>query len=198
MDYANGTISDWGVHWFNQVLQWTDEKYPKNIFSKGDRYYKTDGADVPDTQLAIYEFEGFILEWEHKMGALNDNEDHNVGCYFYGSEGTLHIGWRDGTTFYPHNKNQEVINIPHQFNQPDSQNIKECYADFISSIEQNKRPISDIEAGYYSTNISLLAMISYKLGRSIQWDGEKEKFVNDNEANSLLGKEYLNGWSLPG
>jgi len=132
------------------------------------------------------------------MGALNDNEDHNVGCYFYGSEGTLHIGWRDGTTFYPHNKNQEVINIPHQFNQPDSQNIKECYADFISSIEQNKRPISDIEAGYYSTNISLLAMISYKLGRSIQWDGEKEKFVNDNEANSLLGKEYLNGWSLPG
>ena len=37
LDFANGTLGDWGVHWLDQVLWWTDEKYPKRIFSTGGR-----------------------------------------------------------------------------------------------------------------------------------------------------------------
>jgi hypothetical protein len=48
------------------------------------------------------------------------------------------------------------------------------------------RPICDIEGVHYSTNLSLLRMLSYKLGRSVQWNGEKEACMNDGEANKLL------------
>ena len=198
LDFANGTVADWGIHWFDQVLWWTEEKYPKNIFSHGNRYIRQDGADAPDTQLAIFEFESFTLEWEHKLVAGNLNEAHNVGCYFYGTEGTLHLGWRDGWTFYPKGKNKQTIHQEPTLHEPDHQNIKESWADFINAIEQDKLPASDIETGHLASNVSLLAIISYKMGRSIRWDGENEMIAGDEEANKLLRREYRGDWQYPG
>ena len=37
LNFANGTIADWGIHWFDQVLWWTEERYPKTIFSSGGK-----------------------------------------------------------------------------------------------------------------------------------------------------------------
>ncbi len=37
LDYANGTLGDWGIHWLDQVLWWTDEKYPRSVYSTGGR-----------------------------------------------------------------------------------------------------------------------------------------------------------------
>ncbi|MEO1450802.1 MAG: Gfo/Idh/MocA family oxidoreductase, partial [Bacteroidota bacterium] len=112
LDYANGHIADWGIHWFDQVLWWTEELHPKKVFSTGGRYLQTDSSDAPDTQYALYEFETFTLQWENKRLAPNANESANVGCYFYGTEGTLHLGWRDGWTFYPRDKKKEPVNYP--------------------------------------------------------------------------------------
>lgn len=197
LDYANGQIGDWGIHWFDQVLWWTEEKYPKTVFSTGGRFVKQDNTDAPDTQYAVYEFESFTLHWEHKLCAKNAYEAGNVGCYFYGTEGTMHIGWLDGWTFYPSDSKKEKIQVAPQLNQPDSQNIKELWLDFIQSIEKKNRPVCDIENGHLATNISLLGMLSYKLGRSVEWDGEKEVVIGDPEANKLLSREYRGEWEYP-
>ena len=197
LDYANGTIADWGIHWFDQVLWWTEEKYPKTIFSTGDRYIKQDNSDAPDSQFATFEFESFTCTWENTQNIKNYNEGHNIGCYFYGTEGTLHLGWRDGWTFYPRNKNASTIHVDPQLNAPDHQNIKELWADFIEAIEKDRLPACDIEIGHRSTNMSLLAMLSYKAGRSVEWDGEKELIVGDPEANKLLSRAYRGDWEYP-
>lgn len=197
LDYANGTLGDWGIHWFDQVLWWTEERYPKTIFSTGGRHVKRDNTDAPDTQYVLYEFEDFSLHWEHKLCAKNANENHNVGCYFYGTEGTLHLGWRDGWTFYPNKKSQSKIEVKAQLNAPDDQNIKALWMNFINAIETSSRPICDIEDGHLASNISLLGMLSYKLGRSIEWDGEKEQVLNDPAANALLHREYRGEWVYP-
>ena len=42
-----------------------------------------------------------------------------------------------------------------------------------------RKPVSDIEEIHYSTNVSLLGMLSLKAGRSIVWDGAKEVIVGD-------------------
>ena len=197
LNFANGTMADWGIHWFDQVLWWSEEKYPKKVFSSGARFVRNDRSDAPDTQMAIYEFEQFTLTWEHKLCAPNAYTDHDVGCFFYGSEGTLHLGWRDGWTFYPKNKKSPIIHEKPVLHEPDDQNIRELWADLIQSIETGKRPVCDIQIGHRSTNISLLGMLSYKLGRSVQWDGEKELCVDDAEANKLLTREYRGEWKYP-
>jgi len=40
-------------------------------------------------------------------------------------------------------------------------------------------------------------MLSYKLGRSIVWDGEKEIIPGDDEANKLLRRDYRGEWKYP-
>jgi predicted dehydrogenase len=197
LDYANGQIGDWGIHWFDQLLWWSEEKYPQKIFSTGGKFIRTDNPDAPDTQLATFEFESFTVSWEHRMFGANNSERTNIGIYFNGTEGVLHVGWQDGWTFYPANKNRQVLHEDARLNQPDNQNIKELFADFLQSIQRGIRPFCDIEAGHRATNMSLLAMISYRVGRSIQWDGQKEVIIADREASSLMSRPYRKPWTYP-
>lgn len=195
LDYANGQLGDWGVHWMDQILWWTEEKYPRKIFSSADRHIKQDSTDAPDTQVVTYEFESFTAVWEHRLYAANEAEKHNLGCYFYGTEGTFHMGWQDGWHFYPADKNKPVLQQAPQLNKPDDQNILELWANFIGSIKTNQLPICDIERGYRATNMSLLGMLSHKLGRSVDWNGET--IINDAAANKLLRRAYRGDWEYP-
>jgi predicted dehydrogenase len=197
LDYANGTLGDWGIHWMDQILWWTEEKWPRKVFSHGARYVKRDSSDAPDTQVATYEFEAFTVQWEHRTYAGNNAEKAPLGAYFYGTEGTFHMGWRDGWTFYPANAKSQPIHEAPKLNQPDDQNIRELFADFLQAIKTNGRPVCDIEIGHRSTNMSLLGMLSWKLGRSVRWDGEKEQIVGDAEANKLLSRAYRGPWKYP-
>ncbi len=197
LNFANGQIGDWGIHWLDQILWWTEEKAPKSIHSFAARHIKEDNTTAPDTQVVNYQFEDFTAVWEHRQYAANNAEKHNLGCYFYGTEGTFHMGWLDGWTFYPADDKKQLIHQEPTLHEPDLQNIKELWADFLTSIEKDKLPVCDIEIGHHSTNMSLLAMLSSKLGRSIQWDVDKQLIPNDPEANKLLSREYRAPWSYP-
>ncbi len=206
LDYANGTLGDWGIHWMDQILWITGAKWPKKVFSTGGRPIKgppiltkeEQTSDAPDHQVAVLEFDGFTVSWEHRQFAGNNAEKgESVGCYFYGTEGTFHMGWQQGAVFYPVDSRKAPIRFEPQLNKPDDQNIKELWADFLEAIETKRRPVSDIEEVHYSTNCSLLGMLSFKLGRSIVWDGEKEEVVGDPEANKLLRRQYRGEWKYP-
>jgi len=197
LDFANGTIADWGVHWFDQILWWSEEKHPKTIYSTGGRFDENSVADVPDWQTATFEFENFTAEWENRRIGGGKSEKHNIGVYFYGTKGTFHMGWMDGWTFYPSAKGAQEVHMDHTLHQPDGQNIPELWDNFIHSIETGSKPIADILNSQYATNMSLLAMMSYKLGRSFKWDGEKQMVVNDPEAERLMQRAYRDPWEYP-
>ena len=201
LDYANGTLGDWGIHWLDQILWWTDEIAPKKVYSSAKRHIRKDNGDAPDTQVATFDFDKFTVDWEHRQYAANNAEKTHpgqpVGCYFYGTEGTFHMGWLDGWTFYPADSRKATIHQAPQLNQPDDQNIRELFANFLQCVRDGQRPISDIEIGHRSTNMALLGMLSAKLGRSIVWDGAKERVVGDDAANALLRREYRGPWEYP-
>lgn len=207
LDYANGTLGDWGIHWLDQILWWAeDQKYPKRVYSTGGRNIAgepvNDGisqtTDAPDHQLATFEFEGFTATWEHrKFAANNTDKGENVGCYFYGTEGIFHMGWRNGWTFYPRNSKAQTIHQKAELHEPDSQNIRELWTDFIQSIKSGRKPVCDIEEVHYSTNMSLLGMLSLKLGQSLDWDGSKERVLGNKRANQHLSRKYRGNWKYP-
>jgi len=197
LDFANGTLGDWGIHWMDQILWWTEEKHPKMVSSTGGRHIVRDNTDAPDCQVVQFEFESFTAVWEHRRFAANNAEKHNIGCYFYGTAGTLHVGWLDGLNFYPAGRNAEPTHVEPQLHKPDDQNIPELWADFMRSIESGRRPVCDIEIGHRSTTMSLLGMLSLKLGRSVRWDGEQGAIVGDPEANKLLRRAYRAPWQYP-
>ncbi|MFN3848355.1 MAG: Gfo/Idh/MocA family protein [Spirosomataceae bacterium] len=197
MNFANGQIGDWGVHWFDQILWCMEEKAPKKIYSTGGRAIKKDNTDAPDHQIAVYDFENFKVEWEHRLFASNEAEKSNVGVYFYGTEGTFHMGWLDGWTFYPADKKKQIIHEDAKLNAPDQQNIDLVWADLLRCIKSGDRPTADIEFGHRSTSMSLLGNLSMKHGKSIEWDANKEIIINDSAANKLLSRDYRKGYSYP-
>ena len=197
LDYANGRLGDWGIHWMDQILWWTDEKYPKSISSTGGRFIKQDNTTAPDTQVATFQFEDFTAVWEHRHYAGNRPDHTNIGCYFYGTEGIFHMGWLDGWTFFPRDDKKEVIHVEPQLNEPDQQNIAELWDNFLHAIETDTLPVSDIDTGYRATNMSLLGMLALKLGRTLEWDGDNARVLNDPEANELLKRPYRAPWEYP-
>jgi predicted dehydrogenase len=205
LDFANGTLGDWGIHWLDQVLWWSDEKYPKSVHCIGGRPIKGEPvlnekeqtSDAPDHQVATYEFENFTCTWEHRRFAGNAVEKSRVGCYFYGEKGIFHMGWCDGWTFYPAKGGPEIHEDPQFDHEKDGHNVPPLWRDFIDAIEEGRRPVADVEIGHLSTNLSLLGMLSWKASRSISWDGEKEMIPGDDAANQLLRREYRGPWEYP-
>ena len=54
-----------------------------------------------------------------------------------------------------------------------------------------------IHDGHMSTSLCHLANISYRVGRSLKFNGAQEKFVNDREADALLTRVYRAGYVVP-
>jgi hypothetical protein len=57
------------------------------------------------------------------------------------------------------------------------------------------RPVADVELGHQASNVAHLANIAYKTGRKLRWDEEKELFVDDPQASSLLRREARLPWA---
>ncbi len=206
LDFANGILGDWGVHWLDQMLWWSEEQWPRAVYSTGGRPIRgpavlTDAeqtTDAPDEQVAVYEFESFTATWEHRRFAGNPSEKHSIGCYFYGENGIFHMGWRDGWTFYPSDSRKPTVHQDPQFDhEKDGHNVPLLWGDFLRCIETGAQPVASAEIGHRATNLSLLGMLSLKLGRSIRWDGAKEEAPGDAEANALLQRAYRGPWVYP-
>ncbi|MCC9601318.1 Gfo/Idh/MocA family oxidoreductase [Stieleria sp. JC731] len=205
LDFANGTLGDWGVHWLDQVLWWADQEAPTSVYSTGGRPIagtavlndQEQTTDAPDHQVAVYQFEKFTAYWEHRKFAGKGPEQSSVGCYFYGTKGTVHLGWRDGWTFYPADDKKPVIHEDAKLQEPDGHNIQLLWADFLSSIGSGKKPVAGIEVGHQATTLSLLGMLSMKLGRSVRWDADKQTIPGDAEAAALMRREYRGDWVYP-
>jgi hypothetical protein len=69
--------------------------------------------------------------------------------------------------------------------------------DFLAAVDKRTKPIADIEQGHISTASCIMANMSMKSGRSIEWDPAKGQIVNDADANKLLARPYRSPWVRP-
>ena len=205
LDYGNGQLGDWGVHWLDQVMWWNGGEHPRRVFAAGGRPVagpailnaKEQTTDAPDHQVVTYEFEKFTCTWEHRRFAENNAEKHRIGAYYYGTKGTLHVGWRDGWTFYPNDSKTPPTHQDSQLQEPDGHNLKLLWADFLSAIEEKRKPVANLEVAHRSSVLPLLGMISWRTGRSLNWDGTTEQILGDVEATKLMSRPYRGPWVYP-
>ena len=56
--------------------------------------------------------------------------------------------------------------------------------------------VAPAEVGHRTATVCHLAIIGYALRRPLRWDPAAERFVDDDEANALLGEPYREPWTL--
>ena len=81
--------------------------------------------------------------------------------------------------------------------EPDGHNLKLLWADFMNAIDSGKAAVSGVEVAHRSSVLPLLGMISWRAGRSIEWDGTNETIVNDPAAAAMLRKSFRGPWVHP-
>jgi predicted dehydrogenase len=62
------------------------------------------------------------------------------------------------------------------------------HLDWLTSIKSRKDPATPAEVGHRSCSACLVAHAAMRLGRTLKWDPEKERFLNDDEANRMLAR----------
>jgi predicted dehydrogenase len=193
-DYAGGWQVDWAVHHYDIVHWCMGVKYPVAAAALGGRHAFTRcNSQWPDTFNGILQYgpgpvaeKGFLLQYTARTGSRAEHRAH--AKRFFGSEASLIID-RAGFTVTP-----EIGKAGEEesFRTPESNHA----ATFIENLRQRKRPFGDVEDGHYSTLPGHLLNIAYLTGRTIRWDGENERVIDDPEANELVTRPYRAPWTL--
>ena len=65
---------------------------------------------------------------------------------------------------------------------------KEHHANWLECVRSRQQPIAPVEVGHRSCTACLLHHIAMKLKRKVYWDPMRERFKNDDEANTMLSR----------
>ncbi|MBA2114118.1 Gfo/Idh/MocA family protein [Bremerella alba] len=198
-DFGNGWEVDWGVHHYDIVHWFMQVNAPKSVTAMGGNHAfpQPCNAQWPDTFSAICEYpsgaiskNGFLMQYSSRVGSRGEKVSH--GKCFYGSEASLRI-YRGGYEVRAEaTKGRELGELIDSFNKTGPKHGQA----FVDAMRSRKQPSANIEVGHHSSNPGHLMNISWKVGRTIQWDAKKEQVVGDPEANSLVTKQYRAPWSL--
>ena len=62
------------------------------------------------------------------------------------------------------------------------------HGNWLEAIRSRQTPLAPVEVGHRSCTACLLHHMAMKAGRTLHWDPMRERFKNDDEANSWLSR----------
>ncbi|HYE74541.1 MAG TPA: Gfo/Idh/MocA family oxidoreductase [Blastocatellia bacterium] len=210
-DYGNGDLGNQGIHEVD-ISRWgLGVTLPTKVSAIGGHFMFDDDQNTPNTLVATFEFDKngkkamMVAEVRHwitnneagisdapdlKMGAGGGRGGNTIGNIFYGSKGYLAIeGYTKYTTFL--GKDQQPG--------PERTAPGNNWANFIEVVKSRKMEDlnAPIEEGHYSCALVHLANISYRTGRSINFDPKTEQIIGDKEASAMMKRQYRAPYVVP-
>jgi predicted dehydrogenase len=215
-DYSGGQLTNFGTHYLD-VIQWAlGQDAPSGVFAAGGKYAIADNRDIPDTMEVIWEYPGKTLVTFSQYNANSSPGNARASeLEFRGTEGTLLMQEGSGFEIVPervrtrelpalsplHRKENAEQSRAVRVARP-AQQVKgrsetaDHTRNFLDCVKSRKTTHCPVEVGHRSTSATLIGKISLRLGRHLSWDGQNERFVNDEEANRYLSYEYRAPWRL--
>ncbi len=201
-DFSGGDLADDGIHQLDLALMLMgDPGPPKGVHCTGGRFqHKGDDSEVPDLQVATFEFDDFLMTFEHSnypkymrktTSDIRRNAKHPFWTQnatrieLYGSEEMMIVG-RHGGGWISMGKYAEVTQkVYGEFPDPNHQE------NFLSCVKSRKRPNADIETLHPSCVTLHTANIAHQIGnQKVRFDAEKERFIDNDAANALVKRRY--------
>jgi myo-inositol 2-dehydrogenase/D-chiro-inositol 1-dehydrogenase len=191
--FGAGMITGWGQHHFDSAAWGMDTELTGPISIEAVAQFPKSGLwDVHGDFMSIAEYKNGITQ-------LTSGSYPN-GVRYEGTEGWIFVtrGNYRATDSDPVSADQ--TNKPLQASDPKiltsviGPNEIHLYesnsqqGNWLDCVKSRKEPISPVEIGHRACTVCLVTHIAMKLGRRLHWDPDKEKFVNDDEANSMLSR----------
>lgn len=210
MEYGNGIMGDMCIHMLDMVRWMLGLGWPRRISSHGGILVeKGSKANIPDTQVATFEFDSVHVVWTHRTWGPAPDPKYPWAAFFYGDKGVLKASVAS-YDFLPHGKGEPIHkDLLREFDRyPQDEKQKDLdpstapanrrhQEDFLKAIAERGRPVADIEEGHISSASCILANLAMTLGRALTWDPQKHQVVGDEQANRLLRRPYRAPWVHP-
>ena len=190
-NFSLGFISCWGIHHLD-IAQWgngTDHTGPKSVEGTGE-------YPVRGTCDALYKWK-VHFEFANATPVTFVSPGQNIahGVRFIGETGWVHCA-RGSIKAHDDKLLKDAQNkcgtMPIKLAVSDSHT-----RNFIEAIKQGTPTLSDVEAAMHSDILCQIALIAVQEGRKLQWDHQKERFINDDAANQRLKQRPFRGdWKL--
>ena len=203
-DYSGGMLTDWGTHLIDVVHWAMGVNAPKSVVANGGIYVLPDNRETPDTLEVMFEYPAsaasgkeFIVRFSNRNASSRGPDDHGYGIQFFGTDGTLFVD-RSGYTLWPEARRvgPERVRDSRVIKGDGSAQHYPHVLNFLDCLRSRQKPNSDLETTHRSTSAGHVANIAFKLGRRLRWDGQREQFIDDPEANKMLTKEYRKPWKI--
>ena len=184
LDYSGGQVTNWGAHHLD-IAQWAlgmDSSGPVEVIGRGE--FPRTGLFTTATKVC---FECFYKNGTRMICQTSDK----TGITFRGSKGWIYVN-RGVIRAEPKSLLESKIgpNEQHLYRSDDhKQNFLDC-------IKTRHQPIASAETGHRSATVCHLGNIAMLTGRRLTWNPRSECFNNDSQANQMLSRPMLNGWSM--
>jgi predicted dehydrogenase len=217
-DYSGGQMTNLGQHSLD-IVDWVLRLDTlRSVVSVGGRYVLKDRGETPDTQDALFECDGWTAAWSMRECSGGAKTEH--GLEFYGTKGSLGISRKSFRITADKDVSPEMtvpqftgahpVGGPNAVEAPkdlplrtaavedksgdDRAQFRDHVRNFLDCVKSRETPISDLESGHRVATICHLANISLRLGRKLNWDGEHETIVGDEDAAAWLARPYRAPW----
>ena len=206
-DYSS-QMGNWGVHHIDAMRWLMSEKAPLYITAHGGKYVLDHDATINDTDVVTFEFaSGKIMTYEimeatggEGLFPYGELEIRGTKGVVFAHEGGYRIRPSTAGQFQQWNKPfEEVVfnNETRLLNDASSaDSTSGVIRNFLDCIKSRQTPLCPLEEGHRSTSFAHLANIALAVKERLQWDADKERFVNSGKANALLGYEYRKPWKI--
>jgi predicted dehydrogenase len=198
--FGTGDMGNDGVHDIDYT-RWGlgVDTHPNKVSALGGKFMHDDDQEFPDTQQVTFEYAGDgkpnarrLLVYEMRLWSTNYPHNCDSGAEFYGSKGQMFLSRRGKIEV------RGERNVPVEVSiRPESQNDLAHVGNFCDAIRSDAKLNADALTGHLSTSLCHLGNIATRLGRSLTFDPHKEQIVGDDEANTLVRREYRQHWGTP-
>jgi predicted dehydrogenase len=193
-DYGNGDIGNQGIHEVDIARWGLGVGLPTKVSAIGGHFMFDDDQETPNTITASFEFDvngkKKMMTFEVRHWMSNNEQGSKVGNLFYGSNGYLVI---DG-----YNKYQSFLGRNAEPG-PAKNEGGSNWKNFIDTVRTGNLDgqTNKIEEGAMSSTLMHLANISYRVGRTLNFDPVKQVIVSDAEASALMTRKYRAPFVVP-
>jgi predicted dehydrogenase len=192
-DYSGGTLIDFWCHIVDVAMWALDLKAPRSFSAVGGRFFVNDSTETPDTVEAVLDYPDLVVMFSLRPTPLPGFEHMgSIGCLFEGSEASL------VTNYEKHEvrvKGQAVPDFPRPDPTiPDSPGHLREFLDAIKA--RNLETTCNVRYGHRLNKLGLLTNIAYRTGRRIRWDDQRERIIDDGDANRMLSRKFRKPYRL--
>lgn len=184
-DYSGGMLTDWGAHYVD-TAQWannSDQSGPIRVEGKGE-FLTGDIYNTANT---------FDLMYQYRSGVSMQVMSGGTSIGFQGTEGWIQcLGWRGELEA----SKDSILNVELKGSDSTLYTAESEHRNFIDCVKSRKETFVPVEVGHRTASALHIGNIAMQLDRKVNWDPEKEAFINDAEANALRSRESRDPWKL--